>query len=257
MRFKNQIGSESMKDLTWIKNDFIAHRGYHSLDKSIPENTLLSFKKALDYGYSIECDVNVTKDGQVVVFHDINLQRLCGVDIHLSDVTYEEIKDFRILDTNEHIPLLSDLLKLVNGKVPLLIELKPKGNNKLLCQSFMKTMHAYQGVYAIHSFSPGIVRWFKKNHPDIIRGQITEYFKNDQDMPHVLKYLMKTMFFNKFTKPDFVNYGIKDLPNKYATKAYEKGMCMISYCARNELEYQMVKDHYDNAVFEFFRPEYN
>lgn len=245
-----------MKDLTWIKNDYIAHRGYHSLDKSIPENTLLAFKKALDYGYSIECDVNVTKDGQVVVFHDINLKRLCGVDINLSDVTYEDIKNFRILKTNEHIPLLTDLLELVKGKVPLLIELKPKGDSKRLCQSFMKVMGQYNGVYAIHSFSPSIVYWFKKNHPQIIRGQITEYFKNDSQMHPFIKLLMKSMFFNHFTKPDFVNYGIKDLPNKYASKAYEKGLCVISYCARNELEYHMVKNHYDNAVFEFFRPDY-
>lgn len=245
-----------MKDLTWIKNDYIAHRGYHSLDKSIPENTLLAFKKALDYGYSIECDVNVTKDGQVVVFHDINLKRLCGVDINLSNVTYDEIKSFRILNTNEHIPLLTDLLDLVKGKVGLLIELKPKGESKLLCQSFMKVMAQYKGVYAIHSFSPGVVRWFKKNHPHVIRGQITEFFKNDNDMNPIIKYLMKSMFFNTFTKPDFVNYGIKDLPNKYTTKAYKNGLCVISYCARNELEYQMVKNHYDNAVFEFFRPDY-
>jgi len=245
-----------MKDLTWIKNDFIAHRGFHSLDKSIPENSLLAFKKAIDYGYGIECDVNVTKDGQVVVFHDLNLKRLCGVDISLQDVTYDEIKDFRLLNTNEHIPLLTECLALVKGKVPLLIELKPKGNYKLLCESFMKVMDQYKGVYAIHSFNPMILYWFKKNHPNIIRGQITEYFKNDEQMKPLFKYLMKTMFFNRFTKPDFINYGIKDLPNKYVTKLYQKGMCVISYCARNELEFQMVKNHYDNAVFEFFRPEY-
>lgn len=244
-----------MKDLTWIKKDYIAHRGYHSLDKSIPENSLLAFKKALDYGYSIECDVNVTKDGQVVVFHDFNLKRLCRIDVNLSEVTYDEIKEYHLLDTNEKIPLLSDLLELVQGQVPLLIELKPHGNRRLLCEAFMKTMSTYTGTYAIHSFNPAIVHWFKKNHPEIIRGQITEYFVSDDKMGPLVKYLMKSMFFNRFTKPDFVNYGIKDLPNKYATQAHKNGMCMISYCARNELEYHMVKTHYDNAVFEYFRPE--
>lgn len=244
-----------MKDLTWIKDNYIAHRGFHSLDKSIPENSLLAFKRAMDYQYSIELDVNVTKDGHVVAFHDINLKRMCKVDINLSDVTYDEIKDFTLLNTNEKIPLLSDVLQLVKGKVPLLIELKPKGNNKLLCRSFMKTMRQYDGVYAIHSFSPGIVYWFKKNYPNIIRGQITEFFRNANHMNGFNKFLMKTMFFNRFTKPDFINYGIKDLPNKYTDKAYEKGICVISYCARNNLEFNLVKKHYDNAVFEFFRPE--
>jgi glycerophosphoryl diester phosphodiesterase len=244
-----------MKDLTWIKEDYIAHRGFHSLDKSIPENTLIAFKKALDYNYSIELDVNVTKDGQVVAFHDINLKRLCNVDVNLYDVTYEEINKFHILNTNEKIPLLSDVLQLVDGKVPLLIELKPKGKNKLLCESFMKTMANYSGKYAIHSFSPWIVRWFRKHHPEVIRGQITEYFKDDHKMGSFSKYLMKTMFFNRFTKPDFINYGIKDLPNKYVTKLHDNGMCVISYCARNNLEFKMVKKYYDNAVFEYFRPE--
>lgn len=244
-----------MKDLTWIKEKYIAHRGFHSLDKSIPENTLIAFKKAIDYRYGIELDVNVTKDGQVVAFHDINLNRMCKVDAYLYDVNYDQIKDINILNTNEKIPLLTDVLELVEGKVPLLIELKPRGDKRLLCESFIKAMTSYKGPYAIHSFSPWIVHWFKKNHPHIIRGQITEFFKNDDKMSPFSKYLMKSMFFNRFTKPDFVNYGIKDLPNKYATKAYEKGLCIISYCARNNLEFNMVKKHYDNAVFEFFRPE--
>ncbi|QWB99889.1 glycerophosphodiester phosphodiesterase [Mycoplasmatota bacterium] len=244
-----------MKDLTWIKENYIAHRGFHSLDKSIPENTLLAFKKAMDYDYSIELDINVTKDGKVVVFHDINLKKLCKVDVNLSEVTYDEIKDFHILNTNEKIPLLSDVLELVKGRVPLLIELKPKGDNKLLCESFVKTMSNYDGEYAIHSFSPGIVYWFKKNQPDIIRGQITEYFNDDHKMNFMIKQLMKRMSFNYFTKPDFINYGIKDLPNKYASKIHKKGICVISYTARNNLEYHLVKKHYDNAVFEFFRPE--
>ncbi|MFP4478916.1 MAG: glycerophosphodiester phosphodiesterase family protein [Candidatus Izemoplasmatales bacterium] len=244
-----------MKDLTWIKNNYIAHRGFHSLDKSIPENSLLAFKKAIDYNYSIELDVNVTKDGQVVVFHDINLMKLCKVDIKLSDVNYDEIKDFHILNTNEKIPLLTDVLKLVNGKVPLLIELKTRGNNRLLCQSFVKAMANYQGEYAIHSFSPWIVQWFRKNQPDVIRGQIAEYFKDAEKMNPIIKLLMKRMTFNRYTKPDFINYGIRDLPNKYATRLHNAGICVISYTARNNLEFNMVKKYYDNAVFEFFRPE--
>ncbi|MCF7924851.1 MAG: glycerophosphodiester phosphodiesterase [Candidatus Izimaplasma sp.] len=244
-----------MREIKWIKENHIAHRGFHSLDKSIPENSLLAFKKAIDYNYSIEMDVNVTKDGKVVVFHDLNLRRLCNIDINLSEVTYEEIKNFHLLNTNEKIPLLTDVLELVKGKVPLLIELKPKGNNKLLCESFIKTMDNYQGEFAVHSFSPSIVYWFKKNHPEIIRGQVTEYFKDDSKINRFIKSLMKRMVFNIFTKPDFVNYGIKDLPNKYADKVYKKGMMVISYCARNKLEFDMVRKHYDNAVFEFFRPE--
>ena len=244
-----------MKDLSWIKEMHIAHRGLHSKDKSIPENSIPAFKLAIDKNYGIEMDINVLKDGTVIVFHDYNLKRLVGKDISLGELNYDDIKDFKILETNEKIPTLKEVLDLVDGQVPLLIELKPLGDNMLLCKEFYKVIKDYKGKFGIHSFSPNIVRWFKKNHPDIIRGQITEYFRDNSNMKKFSKYLMKSMFFNRFTKPDFVNYGIKDLPNKYCDKAYKKGLCIISYASRNQEEFDMVKKNYDNSVFEFFIPK--
>jgi hypothetical protein len=119
----------------------------------------------------------------------------------------------------------------------------------------MEIMKDYRGVYAIHSFSPWIVNWFRKNHPEVIRGQITEYFRTVTKMKRSTKYLMRSMFFNRFTKPDFVNYGIVDLPNKYCDRAYRKGMCIIAYAAKSQAQLDMVKAHYDNAVFEYFIPK--
>ncbi|MDT8337484.1 MAG: glycerophosphodiester phosphodiesterase family protein, partial [Candidatus Izemoplasmatales bacterium] len=193
-----------MKDLEWIKSSYIAHRGFHSLDKSIPENSLLAFKKAIDYGYSIELDINILKDGNVVVFHDENLKRMCKKNIKLTDVTYDQIKNLNLLNTNEQIPLLTDVLSLVDGKVPLLIELKPKGDIYRLCEAFMILIKGYQGEYAIQSFNPKILKWFKKNYPDIARGQIAEYFTDDDSMSKVTKFLLKRMLLNFFTKPDFI-----------------------------------------------------
>lgn len=244
-----------MKDLNWIKNGYIAHRGFHSLDKSIPENSLLAFKKAMDYGYAIELDINLLKDGNIVVFHDPDLKRMCKKDILLSESNYEDIHNYYLLSTNEKIPLLSDVLQLIDGKVPLMIELKPRGDIIGLCEQFIKTMESYQGEFAIQSFNPKVLKWFKKNHPEIIRGQIAEYFTDEQTLSKSTKHLLKTMFFNSFTKPDFINYGLKDLPNKIVNRFYKKGFIVIGYTARNMLEFQMVRNHYDNAVFEFFRPD--
>ena len=244
-----------MKDLTWIKEKLIAHRGLHSEDKKIPENTLTAIRLAIEKGYGIECDINVLKDGTVVVFHDNNLKRLTGKNEYLINLNYDEIRDITILDSSEKIPTLKEVLDIVNCRVPLLIELKPLGDNKLLCEKFIETIRGYQGAYAIHSFNPYIVHWFKRNHPTIIRGQITEFFKDDPKMKKITKYLMKTMFFNIFTKPDFINYGIKDLPNKYCDKIYKRGVCVISYASRGQREFDMVRNHYDNSVFEFFVPK--
>ncbi|MDD3067408.1 MAG: glycerophosphodiester phosphodiesterase family protein [Acholeplasmataceae bacterium] len=244
-----------MKDLTWLKNDLIAHRGLHSKDFSIVENSITAFKEAINHHYSIEFDINVLKDGTVIVFHDKDFKRICQKDLKLSDVTYDDIKNFRLKDTNDHIPTLKEVLELVDGKVNLLIELKPHGDNELLAKNFMEIIETYKGNYAIFSFHPGIVKWFKNNHPEIIRGQITEYFKSDNHMKPYMKYLMKTMFFNHFTKPDFISYGIHNLPNKWVDKAKEKGITVISYAARTQEQLDFVKSRYHNVVFEHFIPK--
>ena len=244
-----------MKDLDWLKTSYIAHRGFHSLDKSIPENSLLAFKKAIDYGYSIELDIHILSDGNLVVFHDDNLDRVCKSDIKLSETTYDEIKKIKLLNTNETIPLLTDVLKLVSGKVPLLIEFKTRGDVNRLCEAFMVVIRGYEGEFAIQSFNPKVINWFKKNYPDIVRGQLAEYFIDDETLSKPTKFILKRMLLNWMTKPDFINYGLKDLPNKYVKREYNKGLVVIAYTARNQLEFDMVKKYYHNSVFEYFRPD--
>ncbi|MBE0700768.1 MAG: glycerophosphodiester phosphodiesterase [Acholeplasmataceae bacterium] len=244
-----------MKDLTWIKEDLIAHRGLHSKEGIIPENSISAYQKALEQGYTIELDLNVLKDGTVLAFHDKNFKRLCGDERLLSEITYDEIKNLKLLKTDEHPVKLEEVLKFVDGKKPLLIELKPHGNVRFLCESMMKTMMTYSGQWAMFSFHPKAVAWFKKHHPEVIRGQISEYFTDDKNISKIKRYLMKSMFFNRFTKPDFISYGIKDMPNKYLDKAKKKGLTIISYVARNQNEFDFVKKHYDNTVFEFFKPK--
>jgi len=243
-----------MKDLSFLKTHVFAHRGLHQKDLSVPENSMLAFTKAIEQGFAIELDINVTKDGVVIAFHDHDLKRLCGLDKSLSDVTYDDIKHLKLLDTHETIPTLKKVLELVEGRVPLLIEFKPHGDLKLLCTSFMDIISSYKGQFAIFSFHPKVVYWFKKHHPMIIRGQISEYFKH-QKMSKVSKYLMKSMFFNRFTKPDFISYGIEDLPNKYLDRQKRRGLTIISYAAQSQEAFDFVTSHYDNVVFEFFIPK--
>jgi glycerophosphoryl diester phosphodiesterase len=242
------------KDLDFLKKHLYAHRGLYKKDQSIPENSLLAFENALNKGYAIELDVNLLKDGQVVVFHDANLKRTCNLDCLLSEMTYDEIKDLTLFNSKEHIPRLSDILSFVSGRTPLLIELKPKGDVVKLTQNVIKLLSSYQGKYALFSFHPKAIHYLKKNHPHVIRGIISEYFKDEQHIHPIKRYLLKSLFFNRFIKPDFISYGISDLPNKYLDKAHKKGLVVISYAARNQSELNFVKQYYDNAVFEFFEP---
>lgn len=243
-----------MKDLSWLKTEYIAHRGLYNKDQSIPENSILSFNEALKHNYAIECDINVLKDGTVVVYHDKDLVRACNINKLLGEVTYDDIKTLTLFETNEKIPLLTDLLTLVAGRKPLLIELKPHGDWELLVKNTVSILKAYKYPYALFSFNPKIVMWLKKNEPNIIRGQITSYFKEDKNMKSLTKYLMRSLFFAKFNKPDFISYHIKDLPNKYLDKAYKKGLVCISYTARTDLELNFVREKYHNSVFEYFKP---
>ncbi len=245
-----------MKDLSWLKHELIAHRGLHTIDGQVPENSLAAFQKAMDAGYAIELDVNVLKDGTVLTFHDPSFERLCRDKRLLREVDYEDMQDLYLLASDERPPRLEDVVRLVAGKVPLLIELKPFGDVLMLAENVMRIMKDYPGTFAIFSFHPKIVGWFKKHHPDVIRGQISESFAFDPRLSRVYRHLLRSMFFNRFTKPDFVSYSIRDLPNRYLDKAKKKGLTVISFAAQTQAEFDFVKTHYDNVVFEFFKPVY-
>ena len=244
-----------MKDLTWLKTEYIAHRGLHQKDQSVPENSMESFKLALENDYAIELDVNLTKDEVPVVFHDHSLKRMTQIDRLITELTKEELKGINLAQTSEKIPTLLEVITFVNGKKPLLIELKPHQNVDMLCYQVMEVLKDYTGEFAIFSFHPTVVSILKKFYPDVIRGQISEYFRTNEHMNWFQKYLMKSMFFNRFSNPDFISYGISDLPNKYLDRQKKKGVVIISYAARSQEDFDKVKSYYDNVVFEYFEPK--
>lgn len=244
-----------MKDLLWLKQSLIAHRGLHTKDHVIPENSMLAYEHAIQKGFAIELDVNVLKDGTVVCFHDHTLKRMCNDERSLSDLSFSDIKELKLLHTDQKISTLDEVCRFVDGRVPLLIELKPHGNVILLSESVMKVLKDYKGKFAIFSFHPRVVYYFKKHYKAVIRGQIAESFSNESNMNKAMKWMMKQMVFNPLTKPDFISYGIKDLPNKKCDKLKEKGITIISYAARTQKQFDFVKKHYHNVVFEYFIPK--
>lgn len=113
---------------------FYAHRGLHNLSEGVPENSMAAFRRAAEHGYGIELDVQLTRDGQVIVAHDYDLKRICGIEKEIDSLTYEELSRFPILGTEERIPLLEDVLKLVKGQVPLIVEIKYKHLGSTICK---------------------------------------------------------------------------------------------------------------------------
>lgn len=233
-----------------FQNRNFAHRGLHNLEKGIPENSIAAFNAACEAGYGSELDVQLTKDGQVVVFHDDDLKRVCGVDARVDSKTLEELEELRLLGTEQGIPLFTEVLAAVNGRTPLIVELKTGPNNDELCEKTYEILAGYEGEYCIESFDPRIVRWFRINAPEIVRGQlacsIEGYGKSENK---VMSYLMSRCLLNFLGRPQFIAYEITNmpLPVKAALKMGAKNVCWTSKNAANE-------DGRDTVIFEGYEP---
>ena len=157
-----------------------AHRGLHGEGR--PENSMAAFRASLEGGYGIEFDLHLLKDGNLAVIHDSKLKRTTGVEGRIEDLTTEDLKNYHLEGTEETIPTFRELLDLYAGKAPLIVELKPVGNNHgALCKAACDMLESYEGPYCMESFDPRCVMWLKRNRPKIIRGQLAEDFVKRQE----------------------------------------------------------------------------
>ena len=237
-----------MKDIAFLKDKLIAHRGYFDASLGIPENSLPAFETAIKFNYAIELDIHILKDNTIVVFHDDNLKRMTGVDKSIKDFNYAELKKLNLLGTKEKIPTLEQVLKLVDGQVPLLIEFKSDGNLKLLGKEAMKLLRNYNGKYAIQSFHPACVNYFRRHHPAVPRGQLSYNYKNDK-IPYLGKLILRNMFFNFITKPDFISYDIRNC-NRNKILKWKQKRVVFGWTVRTKEQYEDNKDFFDNLICE-------
>lgn len=191
-----------------------AHRGLHSTSRGIPENSMSAFRKALAKGYGIELDVHLTADGDLVVFHDYTLTRMCGRKEVVETLTSRELSKCTLSNTRETIPLFRDVLRLVNGQVPLLIELKIPTDSMDICQEVYRQLEDYTGPYLIQSFNTLGLQWFKKHAPHILRGQLSSRLTvSDKSQKWILRFAAENLLTNVIGRPDFISYKLQDLPN--------------------------------------------
>ena len=218
-------GRTKFADFSSFKIVRYAHRGLHG--NGVPENSISAFKKAAENGYGAEFDVHLTADEMLVVIHDYSLERTTGIKGIVEEATLKEIKDCFLDDTDEKIPTLEEVLEIFEGKTPVIIELKSTNvNNKKLSKAVNDCLKNYNGEYCIESFDPRCVRWFKKNSPKTIRGQLSENFliSKNSKIPLIYKFAITFLTTNFLTKPDFVAYKFKDRNNlsfKICTKIYK------------------------------------
>lgn len=236
-----------MPSIDWLKKRPIAHRGLHDLNQTRWENTLSAFKAAIAADFAIECDVHLTKDGQVVVFHDDELKRLTGREGRISALTGAEATALSIGGTDDHVPTLRQMLDLVAGRVPLVIELKGvEGRDDGLVAAVAKELANYQGQVAIMSFDHHLIRHFASDAPDI-PGGLTAEGTSVKDLEAHFSMLAHGL--------SFVSYNVHHLPNPFISFVQQKlSMPVISWTIRDKDMQRHSDLNVDQITFEGFDP---
>ena len=211
---------------------------------------MAAFRAALEAGYGIELDIHLLKDGNLAVIHDSTLQRVTGCAGEVEDLTTEQLSDYFLQGTWETIPEFQQVLDLFAGKAPLIVELKVHKNNVAsLCQAACDMLDAYPGLYCMESFDPRVVRWLRKNRPDILRGQLSENWMGKPiPVPGILKWIMTCHIGNFYTRPDFIAYKYED------RKTFGTGICRKVLGIPGVSWTLKTRQQYDTAVKEGWIP---
>ena len=234
---------------------YIAHRGLFD-NPHIPENSMPAFKAAIKEGYAIELDIQLTSDNRLVVFHDETLQRMCNDPRTLRQLSYKDLIQLNLLDSGEKIPLFKDVLNMVNGRVPLFVEIKPEGRFLENARRTAAVLKKYNGIFCVQSFNPFVLLSFRKHSPKVLRGQLSSDFKKDGDTHSpILQFIMSNLLFNCFSRPDFISYNHLH-SNRMAFQICSRLFKSLNaaWTIRNRKELEKAEKDFDFFIFESFRP---
>jgi len=232
-----------------------AHRGLYDNASDAPENSMRAFRRAVEAGFGIELDVQMTSDHVAVVFHDFTLKRICGAEGKVCDYTYQGLQQYPLCGTDQRIPRLEDVLKLVDGKVPLIVEYKIELSDMSVCVEGNRLLSAYKGMYCIESFNPLGVFWYRRHRRDVVRGQLSDAFlKEGYQGP--LYFFLQHLLFNWLGKPDFVAYNRKypDILSRRLCRGLYRNMA-AAWTVRSQEELEAAEKDFDILIFDSFLPE--
>ena len=234
-----------------------AHRGLYEKDQSVPENSLEAFRRAAEEGFGVELDVQLSKDGAVVVFHDDTVDRMTGYKGRVDSFTLEELQAMPLMGTEHRMPLFTDVMAVLDGKSPTIVELKSTPNYPELCEKTLAILRTLKGPYCVESFDPRIVRWFYKNAPDLVRGQLTEaffYWRHEGRLPLWRCILMHTLCVNFLTHPQFIAFGRGRRP-LCMLLGRKLGAKTVFWTEHPDSDHALLAKRYDCRIFEHYRPE--
>ena len=235
-----------MKDTSWLKAQPIAHRGYHDMNREVWENTLSAFSRAAEAGFAIECDLQYTADSVPVVFHDHDLQRLCGIKGDVRAKTAAELGLLSIGGTKDKVPTLKQMLRLVDGRVPIILELKGrKDDDEGFAAAVLDTLEGYHGQVALMSFDHWLLKDLKALDAPYPLGLTAEGFNPETFFVHEEAMQLGL---------DFISYHYGDLPNAFIGKERALGCTVITWTVRDRQAQEHTFVHADQMTFEGFDP---
>ena len=243
-------------DRTPLLNVLYAHRGLFDNKTDAPENSLPAFQKAVEAGYGIELDVQLSKDGIPVVFHDASLKRMCGVDGNVWDYPLSELKQLKLADSNAEVPTLAEVLDVVDGKVPLIIEYKLYVPQTKVCRLVNDLLRSYTGAYCIESFHPLALLWYRRHRPDVVRGQLCmEFWNEDKYRGNPFFFVLSYLVTNAAARPDFIAYKHSDASNLSFRLTKRMGALSVAWTIKSQTQLEEAKKHFDLFIFDSFIPK--
>lgn len=253
------------REMMEFSKGLFAHRGLHDPTGQAPENSLNAFERAVGAGYGIELDVQLSKDEVAVVFHDALLARIArdrdGLPVpgKVQDYTYDELRQFHLLQSDQRIPQFSEVLNVINGEVKLICEIKTDRPDQIekTCRKAQELLDRYNGAYCVESFDPRAVLWYRRNRPEILRGQLSEHFTiGGTAFYRACLWANRKLLFNAMTKPDFIAYNRRD------RNEISRRLCRllfrhpsVAWTVQSKEQLLECVGEYDGFIFDSFVPD--
>jgi len=231
--------------VAWLRTAIFAHRGLHG--PGLPENSLSAAEAAITRGFGIECDVQRASDGQAVVFHDWELDRLTAEHGSVGARSAAQLGAITLSGSTDTIPTLRHWLDVVDGRVPLLIEVKSRRDRHYaaLCLAVRRVLEGYRAPHAVMSFDPRVSRWFAVNSPQTVRGLVVTE-ENDKALPGRLRRHLALWH----ARPDFLAYDIRDLPGRFPAAQRRRGLPLVTWTISSAEYLARAREHADAPTVE-------
>jgi glycerophosphoryl diester phosphodiesterase len=239
----------------WVTGQPIAHRGLHDIEQGISENSVSAFSHALTRSYAIEFDVQLSSDGHPVIMHDTSLMRTTGDPRLVSDVPLCQLVKLPLEGTKDTVPPLQSVLDLVQGQVPLVIEIKPGGSNrKIYVQRVLDVLSAYEGPMALQSFDPRLLGEVRRQAPHITRGQLGMW-SPPSHLPFHKKMMIRHLILNSISQPHYIGYDADNIQRASVRRKLPSQMPLLAWTVDNKIKMENAQKYADNIIFEKLPPE--